>query len=43
MPIFNAFSKNVNTINLKFFPYMAEYTSYRKSTTILERDKALRN
>ena len=45
MPRFNAFSRNVNTINLKIFPtHGAIYTSLREnSESILERAKALRN
>ena len=45
MPRFNAFSRTVNTINLKnFSTHGGIYTSWREnSTSILERDKALRS
>ena len=42
MPRISAFSRNVNSINLKLFPHMVEYKSLKEhSTSILERDKAL--
>ena len=44
MSRFSAFSMNVNTIDLKLFPTMVEYTSLREnSSSILERDEVLRS
>ena len=41
---FSVFSRNVNTINLRFFSTMVEYISFREnSTSIMKRDKALRS
>ena len=44
MPQINAFSRNMNPINLKIFPHLVEYKHLSEnSTTILERDRAPAN